>query len=100
MRKSYSTDFKSKVALEAIKEQETLAQLAQKYDVHPNQISMWKKQLLDNLPSTFERPNKKRREERQLEQERDQLLKTVGKLTVANEFLKKKHRDYYGTDPE
>jgi len=100
MRKSYSTEFKSKVALEAVKEQETLAQLAQKYDVHPNQISMWKKQLLDNLPSTFERPNKKRQEERQLEQERDQLLKTVGKLTVANEFLKKKHRDYYGTDPE
>lgn len=100
MRKSYSTEFKSKVALEAVKEQETLAQLAQKYDVHPNQISMWKKQLLDNLPSTFERPNKKRHEERKLEQERDQLLKTVGKLTVVNDFLKKKHRDYYGTDPE
>lgn len=100
MRKSYSTEFKSKVALEAVKEQETLAQLAQKYDVHTNQISMWKKQLLDNLSSTFERPNKKRQEERKLEQERDQLLKTVGKLTVVNDFLKKKHRDYYGTDPE
>lgn len=100
MRKSYTTEFKSKVALEAVKEQETIPQLSQKYDVHPNQIAQWKKRLLDNLPSTFERPNKKRQEERKLEEERDQLLQTVGKLTVANEFLKKKHRDYYGIDPE
>ena len=100
MRKSYNTAFKSKVALEAIKEQETIQQIALKYGVHPNQVSQWKKQLLDNLPATFERPNKKREEERRLEQERDQLLRTVGELTVVNEFLKKKHREYYGTDPE
>ncbi|WP_319559053.1 transposase [Marispirochaeta sp.] len=100
MRKSYNTAFKSKVALEAIKEQETIQQIALKYDVHPNQVSQWKKQLPDNLPATFERPNKKREEERRLEQERDQLLRTVGELTVVNEFLKKKHREYYGKDPE
>nr|WP_319561446.1 hypothetical protein [Marispirochaeta sp.] len=68
--------------------------------MHPNQVSQWKKQLPDNLPATFERPNKKREEERRLEQERDQLLRTVGELTVVNEFLKKKHREYYGKDPE
>ena len=100
MRKSYDTAFKVKVALEAAKEQMTLHELAQKYDVSPGQISQWKKQLVEGAGELFERPNKKQKRERETEQERDQLLKTVGQLTVENEFLKKKYRQLYGSEPK
>lgn len=99
MRKSYDTAFKVKVALEAAKEQMTLQELAQKYDVSPGQISQWKKQLVEGAGELFERPNKKQKRERETEEERDHLLKTVGQLTVENEFLKKKYRQVYGSDP-
>jgi transposase len=99
MRKSYDTAFKVKVALEAAKEQKTLQELAQKYDVAPGQISQWKKQLVEGASELFERPNKKQKRERETEEERDHLLKTVGQLTVENEFLKKKYRQVYGNDP-
>lgn len=99
MRKSYDTAFKVKVALEAAKEQMTLQELAQKYDVSPGQISQWKKQLVEGAGELFERPNKKQKREREIEEDRDHLLKTVGQLTVENEFLKKKYRQVYGSDP-
>ena len=99
MRKSYDTAFKVKVALEAAKEQMTLQELAQKYDVSPGQISQWKKQLVEGAGELFERPNKKLKREREIEEARDSLLKTVGQLTVENEFLKKKYRQLYGSDP-
>ena len=98
MRKTYDTAFKVKVAIEAIKEQMTLGEIAQKYQIHPVQVSQWKKQLLEGAGGLFERPNKKRIHEREAEEERDQLLKTVGQLKVDNDFLKKKHREYYGNE--
>lgn len=100
MRKSYDTAFKVKVALEASKEQMTLQELAQKYEVTPGQISQWKKQLVEGAGELFERPNKKQNRERETEEERDRLLKTVGQLTVENEFLKKKYRQLYGSEPK
>ena len=99
MRKSYDTAFKVKVALEAAKEQMTLQELAQKYNVSPGQISQWKKQLVEGAGELFERPNKKHKREREIEEARDNLLKTVGQLTVENEFFKKKYRQLYGSDP-
>lgn len=98
MRKSYDAAFKVKVAIEAIKEQMTLQELAKKYEIHPVQVSQWKRQLLDGADELFERPNKKRAHEREAEEERDQLLKTVGQLKVENDFLKKKHREWYGSE--
>ena len=53
LRKTYSPQFKSKVALEAIRGQLTINQLAQKYQLHPNQITQWKKQAVDALPDLF-----------------------------------------------
>ena len=100
MRKSYDTAFKVKVALEAAKDQMTLQELAQKYEVTPGQISAWKKQLVEGATELFERPNKKLKREQQTEEERDRLLKTVGQLTVENEFLKKKYRQLYGSEPK
>ena len=99
MRKSYDKAFKSKVALEAIREESTLQELGKKYDVHPNQISLWKRQVIEALPDIFERPNKKSDSERQSEEDRDTLLKKVGEVTLENDFLKKKYRQLYGKEP-
>jgi len=99
MRKSYDKTFKAKVALEAIKEESTLQELATKYEVHPNQISQWKKQLVEGAGDLFERPNKKSQVERNTESDRDRLLKTVGEMKIENDFLKKKYRQLYGKEP-
>ena len=98
MRKSYDTAFKVKVALEAAKELKTTQELSAQYEVSAGQISQWKRQLLEGAEELFERPNKKKKREQETEEERDRLLKTVGKLTVENDFLKKKYRDLYGSE--
>ena len=99
MRKKYDKVFKAKVALEALKEESTLQKLATKYSVQANQISSWKKQLLNGAADIFERPNKKKPEVREAEQERDAMLKTVGEMKIENDFLKKKYRQLYGKEP-
>jgi transposase-like protein len=88
-RQSFDKAFKAKVVLEALREELTLQEIAKKYDVHPNQISLWKKQAIENLPEIFERPNKKTESERQAETQYDEALKTLGSMKIENEFLKK-----------
>ena len=86
-RRKFSNQFKAKVALEAIKGQRTINELAQEFGVHPNQISLWKKQLLETIPEVF--GNGKDREHDKIEKERDRLYKKVGQLQVENDWLKK-----------
>lgn len=86
-RRKFSNQFKAKVALEAIKGQRTINELAQEFGVHPNQISLWKKQLLETIPAVFN--NGKDREQEKIEKERDRLYKKVGQLQVENDWLKK-----------
>jgi transposase len=99
MRKSYDKNFKAKVALEALKEESTLQELARKYEVHPNQISQWKRQLVEGAAELFERPNKKSEEVRNAEKRDEMLLKAVGEMKIENDFLKKKYRQVYGKEP-
>lgn len=97
IRKSYDKKFKAKVALEAIREEQTLQELSQKYDVHPNQIGQWKKQLTDGAADVFER-SKKRLEEN-TDSKENELYQNIGQLKVENDFLKKKYRQLYGHEP-
>lgn len=86
-RRKFKKEFKAKVALEAIKGQRTINELAQEFGVHPNQISKWKKQALESMPEVFGNGKDQRAE--QLELERDRLFKKVGQLQVENDWLKK-----------
>ena len=58
-RQSFSKEFKAKVALEALREESTIQEIAVKHGVHPNQISQWKAQAIAGMAELFERPNKK-----------------------------------------
>ena len=94
MRKKWSDKEKARIALEAIREKMTLTEIASKYKVHPNQVSKWKKQLIENLPELFS--NGKNIKSKELENRLDDLYKEIGKLKVENEFLKKTYNQIYG----
>ena len=100
MRKSFTKEFKAKVALEAIKNESTILELASKYQIHPNQIGLWKKRLLEGATDLFVRPNKKSQEEKESEKKVEQLYKNIGELKVENDYLKKKYIQLYGHEPK
>ncbi len=79
--------FKKKVALEALREDKTMGQLASQHGVHPMQISKWKKELIDGAENVFVGKRSKPKEELV---HREELEKKIGHLTVEIDFLKKK----------
>lgn len=99
MRKKFDEEFKAKVALEAIKEELTLTEIAEKYEVHPNQISAWKKQLIEKSAELFVRKNKKDEEYNRLKKEKQELFRQLGEANYEKEFLKKSTSNYMGKIP-
>ena len=87
-RRKFTSEFKAKVAIEAIKGQRTVNELAQEFEVHPNQIAVWKKQLLGSAGDVFSRG--KDLDAEQKAAECDRLYRKVGQLQVENDWLKKK----------
>ena len=87
-RKKHSKELKASIALDAIKGQKTMSELASEYGVHANQIGRWKKQLLDAAPDIFIQGKNKEAEKNVVE--RDHLYKKVGQLQIEVDWLKKK----------
>jgi transposase len=87
-RRTFSAEFKTKVVLEAIKERETVQALAQKFEVHPNQIVTWKKEFLENASVAFGGGSASA-DDAARDKEKEKLLATIGQLTVEVNFLKK-----------
>ena len=86
-RRKFTSGFKAKVALEAIKERYTLSELSEKFEIHPTQITKWKKDFLENAPSVFD-TNNKREEEGDIV-DVDRLYSKIGRLEIERDFLKK-----------
>lgn len=86
-QKRYSADFKAKVALAAIREDGTVAELASKYGVHSTQIHKWKKTVLDNLSGIFDGNVSSPPKGMIAEEEVEGLYKKIGKLEVERDFL-------------
>ena len=86
-RKVYSKEFKARIALDAIKGQKTLNELASDYKVHPNQIGQWKKRLIDGSADLFSYG--KDHDAEAHEAEKDRLYREIGRLQIELGWLKK-----------
>lgn len=92
-RRTFSGSFKARVAIEALAERKTIAQLAEEHQVLPKQISNWKRQLLEQSAKIFEpQAVVQNAEEEKLKEE---LYKKVGRLEMENDWLKKKSAQLY-----
>lgn len=85
-KKKYDAKFKAKVAMEAIKERETLNELAVKYEVSPVMISRWKKEFIGNSSAAFEAPKV---DDTAIEKEKDRYLRVIGDLQMQLDFVKR-----------
>ena len=94
MRKRYDPAFKAKVVLEVLKEEETLTEIASRYEVHPNQITRWKKEFIEKAPEVFKKKSSK--EAKKEAKKEDELYRQIGQLKVELDWLKKKDKEING----
>lgn len=87
-RRKFDTKFKSKIAIEALREQKPIHEIAKQYQIHPSQVTDWKKALLGNASEVFEKSGAKQDEKKRLKKKEDRLHKQIGQLHMEVDFLK------------
>lgn len=87
-RRKFTAEFKSKVALEALREQEPIHEIAKRHQIHPTQVTEWKKALMNDASSVFEGSRDKHDESLKRRLKEDRLYKQIGHLKVEVDFLK------------
>lgn len=86
MKRSFDSKFKSRVALEAMRQDHTIAEIAGKYQIHPNLVMQWKKKLLEGASDVFMTKAERKAENKPYSE--DDLMKKIGRLEVENDFLR------------
>ncbi len=86
-RKQYNSQFKAKVALEAIRGEKTVAELASQYEVHPTMINNWKRQVLEEASSLFEKGSELAKVDESQQAQINELYRQIGQLKVERDFL-------------
>ena len=84
-RRRFTADFKKRVALEALRERDTVRAIAARHEVHPNQVGAWKRQAMEGLEEVFSQPRSKRGEEHEATVRN--LHAKIGELTVERDFF-------------
>ena len=92
-RRNHSAEFKSRIALEAIKGMKTVQQIAADNHLHPVQVTQWKTQMIESASGVFARGREREKEEACSEQEKERLERKVGQLAVEVDWLKKKCKE-------
>jgi len=104
MRKAvYSAKFKTDLVLEVLREGEQLGAIAARHNLNPNMLRNWKKEFLEKSSMVFDESRREKElaaQKREMEAEREELLKTVGQLTIERDWLKKKSIEMFGPDYE
>ena len=103
IKKTYSAKFKTELVLEAIREEEHIGEIAAGSGINPNMLRNWKKEFLEKAPDVFDKSRREKdliNKEREMEAEREELLKTIGQLTIERDWLKKKSIETFGPDYE
>ncbi len=90
-RRNHAPQFKAKVALEALAGEKTIHEIAAKHQVHPNQVTQWRRQLIDQAAEVFGKPAGKTPAD-----DREALLAKIGELTVQNDFFARVRRRDHG----
>jgi transposase len=94
MKRKIDPALKAKVALEAIKGEKTVAEIASQFKVHPNQVTQWRKKVLEALPGVFS--GRRKREDRETDELQAELYRQIGQMKVELEWLKKKSEQLDG----
>jgi len=93
-RRNFDDNFKAKIALEAIREEKTLPELASEFDIHPNQITKWKREFELGAATVFSGSKDAKKELTQLRKEKNELENLIGKQTIEINWLKKKSKQF------
>ena len=94
MRKKIEPSLKAKVALEAIKGEKTVSEIASRFGIHPNQVTRWRKKVLEALPGIFS--GRRKKEDRETDELKAELYRQIGQLKVELDWLKKKSEQLDG----
>lgn len=89
----YDAAFKAKVAMEAMKEKETLSELSKRFNLSPSKITQWKEEFIKNAFQAFELPVDNKRELKKVKAENERLLRKVGQMTIDCDFFAKACED-------
>jgi transposase len=89
-RRKFSSDFKAKVVIEALKEKNTIEEIARKYELHPNQITLWKKEFLSKAANVFSTEEDRSTDKKQQDALMENLYSQIGQQKVEIDWLKKK----------